>query len=64
MHHAEENPLIQAPEYLFLGIFSNEGFSWNLNITKIYSQNTINKYFQILNMQSTNYKFSIYVETS
>ena len=32
MHHAEENPLIQAPEHLFLGILSNEGFSWNLNV--------------------------------
>ena len=28
----EENPLIQTPEHLFLVIFSNDGFSWNLNL--------------------------------
>ena len=28
--------MIQAPEHLFLGIFSNEGLSWNLNIATFY----------------------------
>ena len=31
----EEKPMIQAPEHLFLVIFSNERFSWNLNLSMI-----------------------------
>ena len=33
--------MIQAPEHLFLGIFSNEGLSWNLNITTFYEYSAL-----------------------